>query len=129
MVLLCCQIPEKNNILESSSNNLPPNYDMGRLRAEHAHNILIKMKELGLPESFDDSLASLCTDVADLISALNKVTLISEKITAKNTDQWESVAECLADMLAEIEHIDWHTSSIKNPLKEIAEYSYNFLSD
>ena len=50
------------------STEVSANLAQARQNAEMAHRILIKFKEMDLPESLDEELSKLCTDLGDMWS-------------------------------------------------------------
>ena len=96
---------------------------MARQAAIMAHNIVIKFKEMGLPEELDSDLASLCTDLGDIWSAQNTLNNLLENFF-KSPREWGSVGDQLVDMRACIDHIDWHLKSIRRPMNNLTHHAY-----
>ena len=86
--------------------------------------MVIKFKEMGLPEELDPELASLSTDLGDLWSAQHSLTAQLESLL-KPPKEWRSVGDHLADLKSSIEHMAWHLSSIRRPLNRIANFAYH----
>ena len=112
---------EDNN--EHTPGELEPNIQLAREAAIMAHNIVIKFKEMGLPESLDSDLASMCTDLGDIWSAQNALGNLLETFF-KSPQEWGSVGDQLVDMRACIDHIDWHLKSIRRPMNSLTHYAY-----
>ena len=107
----------------SGDSGIEPDFDRAREAALLAHGVVIKFKEMGLPEELDPELASLSTDLGDLWSAQHSLTAQMESFL-KPTEDWRSVGDHLADMKSSIEHMAWHVSSIRRPLNRIANFAY-----
>ena len=106
---------------------IEPDFDRARQAALLAHGVVIKFKEMGLPEELDPELASLSTDLGDLWSAQHSLTAQLEsflKPPPKPLKDWRSVGDHLADLKSSIEHMAWHVSSIRRPLNRIATFAY-----
>ena len=101
-----------------------PNLDHARRRSGLAHRILVKLKTIGSEDRYDDELAKLCTDVADLWGAQLVFGEILNRFL-EESDQWDSIGDDFVDMLSSVEHMSWHIDSIKKPLATIVEYSYS----
>ncbi len=107
---------------------MEPDLDRARQAALLAHGVVIKFKEMGLPEELDSELASLSTDLGDLWSAQHSLTAQLEsflKPPPKLPKDWRSVGDHLADMKSSIEHMAWHVSSVRRPLNRIANFAYH----
>ncbi len=92
-----------------------------------AHGVVIKFKEMGLPEELDPELASLSTDLGDLWGAQHSLTAQLEsflKPPAEPSKDWRSAGDHLADLKSSIEHMAWHVSSVRRPLNRIANFAY-----
>ncbi len=92
-----------------------------------AHGVVIKFKEMGLPEELDPELASLSTDLGDLWGAQHALTAQLEsflKPPPNPPKDWRSVGDHPADLKSSIEHMAWHVNSIRRPLNRIANFAY-----
>ena len=98
--------------------------NQARRTAVMAHNVVIRMRELGLPDTLDNELASVSTDLGDLWGAQKEFTDHLHNMLKASHD-WDSVGDSLVDMRASIEHIAWHLDSIREPLTKLAEYAYS----
>ncbi len=103
---------------------IEPDLDRARQAALLAHGVIIKFKEMGLPEELDPELASLSTDLGDLWSAQHSLTAQLESFL-KPPEDWRSVGDHLADMKSSIEHMAWHVSSVRRPLNRIVNFAYH----
>ena len=102
--------------------------NQARRTAVMAHNVVIRMREMGLPDSLDAELASVSTDLGDLWGAQKEFTDHLHNML-KTSHDWDSIGDSLVDMRASIEHIAWHLESIREPLTRLAEYAYSQGSD
>ena len=73
-----------------------------REKAVKAHSVVIKFKELGLPEDMDSELDKLINRSGD----------------------WAQVANTMVDIQARLDHLAWHVKSIRRPLNRLTTYSY-----
>ncbi len=94
-----------------------------RMTAVMAHNVVIKLKEMGLPDRLDDDLARLSTDLADLWNAQQQLASRVEGFL-RSGDGWEAAADCLVDLKAVLAHVGWHLSSVNRPITRIAQFAY-----
>lgn len=113
----------KPNTSKSPVPDLEPNMAQARQTAVMAHNVVIKLKEMGLPDMFDENLAKLSTDLGDLWNAQRQLTSRMENFLNSGSD-WETTAETLVDLKATLDHIRWHLRSVKHPMKQITEFAY-----
>ena len=108
---------------EFGDDGIAPDLDRARQAALVAHGVVIKFKEMGLPEELDPELASLSTDLGDLWGAQHSLTAQLESFL-KPPEDWRSVGDHLADLKSSIEHMAWHVNSIRRPLNRIANFAY-----
>ena len=78
-----------------------PDLDHARRRSGLAHRILVKLKTIGSEEHYDDELAKLCTDVADLWGAQLVFGEILNRFL-EESDQWDSIGDDFVDMLSSV---------------------------
>ena len=103
---------------------LQPGLSKPRQVAELAHNILVKFKEMELPDHLDDQLAILCTDLSDFWSASKD--LENKLLILLNEEhEWGSIGETLVDIRSIIDHLDRHVKSVKKPINIITNFSYS----
>lgn len=107
---------------------LEPALEQARQTAHKAHGVVIKLKEMGLPQEFDKELASLSTDLGDLWSAQKT---LAERLDAfmKSPEDWNAVGDCLVDLRASLDHVAWHLKSVRRPLTRITQYAYRKASE
>ena len=108
---------------DDNKQGLEPALDQARRTADVAHSVLVKLKEMGLPEDLDEELASLCTDLGDLWSAERALVECLDGFL-KSTGDWEAVGESLVDVRASVDHITWHITSVRRPLTRITQFAY-----
>ena len=112
----------------SVATEMEADLNQARRTAVMAHNVVIRLRELGLPEALDAELASVSTDLGDLWGAQKEFTDHLHGML-KTSHDWDSVGDSLVDMRASIEHIAWHLESIREPLTRLAEYAYSQAHD
>ena len=103
---------------------LQPGYNKPREVAELAHKILVKFKEMELPDDFDEQLGILSTDLSDFWSA-SKDLENKLRILLNEEHQWDSIGETLVDIRSIIDHFDRHVKSVKKPINTITNFSYS----
>ena len=108
---------------DDNKEELKPNMEQAKQTALVAHDVVIKLKEMGLPEAMDKELASLSTDLGDLWSA-QKALVDRLEGFLKSPRDWETVGDHLVDLRAGIDHIAWHLNSVRRPLYRIAQFAY-----
>ena len=108
---------------DSTDRGLEPDMELARRKAHMAHLVVVKLKEMGLPDSLDSELASLSTDLGDLWSTQKEFAGRLEG-QLKSHGDWEEVADYLVDLRAEIDHIEWHLKSVRRPLNRLTHYAY-----
>ena len=94
-----------------------------RRNALKAHAVVIKLKEMGLPEELDEELASLSTDLGDLWSANMRLAEQLDLFLNVPSD-WGEIGDRMADMKASIDHMAWHVDSVRGPLDRVAAFAY-----
>ncbi len=100
-----------------------PELDGAKRGSVLAHGVVIKMKEMGLPDDLDGQLSQLCTDIADLWSAQNTLSRQVENFL-KSRDDWEAVGDQLVDLRSTIDHMAWHMKGIRRPMGQITRWAY-----
>ncbi len=103
--------------------NLEPDLAQARQTALMAHAVVIRLKEMGLPEEFDEALGTVSTDLGDIWGAQKEIATRLQYLV-DNADNWESVANCLVDLRAAIDHISAHVDTAKEPIQQLAQYAY-----
>ena len=100
-----------------------PDLAQARRNAIKAHAVVIKLKEMGLPQGLDEDLASLSTDLGDLWAANMRLTEQLDLFLSAPSD-WGEIGDRMADLKAGIDHMAWHVDSIRGPLDRIAAFAY-----
>ena len=100
-----------------------PDLAQARQTALRAHAVIVKLKEMGLPDELDAELAALSTDLGDLWGGQ---AVVAERIAAllESPHDWEAVGDRLVDLRAAIEHVAWHVKSANAPAGRIARFAY-----
>ena len=99
-----------------------PRLQQARDASLMAHAVLVKLKELGLPEDLDDALGRLCTDLGDLWNAQKALTDQLESFLS--SDEWNDVGDNLVDLRSSIDHMAWHMKSVRRPMGQITRFAY-----
>ena len=100
-----------------------PEVVQARRAAIMAHSVVIKLKEMGLPDDLDGQLSRLCTDLGDLWSAQNTLARQVEAFL-KAPDDWDAVGDTLVDLRTTIDHMAWHMKDIRRPMGHITRWVY-----
>jgi hypothetical protein len=103
--------------------NISANLSQAQQNSVMAHRILVKFKEMDLPEELDKELSKLCTDLGDMWSAQMVFTEKLSELLEVEMD-WAMAGDYLADIKSQIDHIAWHVESVMDPIIKIAEYAY-----
>lgn len=113
-----------NTPVENLGNDsVAPNLERARRTALVAHSIVIKLKEMGLPDSLEMDLAALSTDLADIWGAQAALSEQLEKLVGSPGD-WNSVGESLVDLKALVSHINLHGKHVRKPINKITLFAY-----
>ena len=112
----------------TATTEMEADLNQARRTAVMAHNVVIRLRELGLPDTLDAELANVSTDLGDLWGAQKEFTDHLHNML-KTSHDWDSIGDSLVDMRASIEHIAWHLESIREPLTRLAEYAYSQAQD
>ena len=100
-----------------------PALEQARRASVVAHSIVIKLKEMGLPDEMDEDLSQFCTDLGDLWSA--QMTLATQVETfLKKPHDAEKAGDDLVDLRSTIEHMAWHMKTISQPMDNITSWVY-----
>ena len=100
-----------------------PDLDQAKRGSTLAHGVVIKLKEMGLPDDMDEHLSKLCTDLADLYSAQRLLTTQVEAFL-KSENDWDAVGDNLVDIRATIDHMQWHMKGVRRPMTQITRWAY-----
>ena len=98
-----------------------------RQTALRAHAVIVKLKEMGLPDELDADLATLSTDLGDIWHA-EAVLAQQMRSLLESSQDWESVGDRLVDLRATLDHVAWHVKSARRPVSKIARYAYREVS-
>lgn len=101
-----------------------PELEEARLAGLMAHNFVIKLKEMGLPDEMDGPLSQMCTDLGHLWGAQGDLARQMEAFL-KSPSEWGAAGDCLVDLNATIEHIAWHMKGVREPMERITEWAYD----
>ena len=106
------------------SDPLEANLELARQAALTAHDVVIRLKEMGLPDELNKELAALSTDLGDLWGA--QKTLEHQLQRLLDSDgEWESVGDNLVDLRTTIDHIKLHAKSVRGPISDLAAFAYD----
>ena len=101
-----------------------PALEQARRASAVAHSVVIKLKEMGLPDEMDEDLSQLCTDLGDLWSA--QLTLASQvENFLKKPHSSQKAGDDLVDLKATIDHMAWHLKNIGQPMDNITNWAYS----
>ena len=113
-----------NNEYAAMAQELEADLNQARRVAVMAHNVVIRLKMMGLPADLEGDLARVGTDLGDLWGAQKEFT-DSLHDMMKNSHDWDAIGDSLVDMRSSIDHIAWHIESVREPLARITEYAYS----
>ena len=105
-----------------------PDLEKARRTALVAHSVIAKLKEMGLPDRFDQDLAIMSTGLGDLWGAQKELADRLEGFMGSRQD-WESTGDLLVDLRATIDHIGAHARSVRRPMDRIARFAYRRASN
>ena len=100
-----------------------PNLKRARRAALVAHEVVIKLKESGIPIELDTQLGALSADLGDLYGAQEELVERLERLTHSPKD-WDAIGDCLVDLKMTINHISVHAKSVQQPITEITNFAY-----
>ena len=103
--------------------DITPDLPHARQAALMAHAIVIRLKEMGLPEELDEDLGTLCTDLGDIWAAHKTLSARLDDLV-ESADDWEAAADCLVDLRATIDHIGTHVETAGESIDRVALYAY-----
>jgi len=113
----------EGNVSEELS--IQGNLDLARLRAEKAHQILVKFKQCHLPETYDLQLAQFCTSLSDIVFAHENLNNCIDSFFQNDTKNALQIGDLITDMIVELDHLNWHTNNVLSEAKDIAQYFYS----
>ena len=111
-----------------SDGAMEPDLDQARQSALVAHNVIVKLKEMGLPGGFDEELATMSTDLGDLWGAQKALADRLDEFLRTPTD-WEAVGDSLLDLRAILDHMGWHAKSARRPMSRVVRFAYKQASE
>ena len=100
-----------------------PDLEQARRTATVAHEVVIKLKAMGLPSDLDDELTAVSTDLGDLWAAQKQLADRLESFLS-SSGGWESVGDSLIDLRATADHVGWHARSLRRAANKVAQYAY-----
>lgn len=100
-----------------------PNIERARRAALVAHDVVIKLKESGLPVDLDADLGALSADLGDLWGAQQELAERLEGLT-RSPGRWGSIGDYLVDLRTTIDHIGAHARSVRRPMTRITRFAY-----
>ena len=112
-----------NEDLEIEGDSMAPDRAQARRTALIAHGVITKFKEMGLPDDFDEDLAVLGTDLADIWIAEKRLSEQMEQLSGSSKD-WGVVGDQLVDLRVGIDHLAWHVKSVRRSMTKIARFAY-----
>ena len=115
---------ESESISISAHLEREPNLEQARRASAMAHQVVIKLKEMGLPDEMDGDLSKFCTDLGDLWSAQNALAKQVESFL-KSRGDWNDVGDGIADLQATVEHLAWHAEGVRAPMQNLALWAYS----
>ena len=108
---------------QNRENAFQPDLKRARRAALVAHQVVIKLKESGIPIELDTHLGALSADLGDLYGAQEELVERLERLT-HSPKEWDSIGDCLVDLKMTINHIAVHAKSIQRPITKITEFAY-----
>mgnify|MGYP001187976627 CR=1 FL=1 len=109
--------------IDLSKTDLEPDKMKSQRAALMAHAAVVKLKKMGLPPDLDEQLSLLSTDLAHLYNAQEELGVRIENFLKSDSD-WQDLGDDLVDMRVIIDHLFGHASSIRRPLRRLAQYAY-----
>ena len=100
-----------------------PDVELARRMAAAAHRVVITLQETGLPDSLNDDLATVSTDLGGLWAAHHALNSQLEALFDCKGD-WEALADCLVDLGSSIDHIALHLKNVRGPLGRLNRFAY-----
>ncbi len=101
-----------------------PNLEHARRVALVAHNLVVKLKMMGMPDEMDGDLSKFCTDLGDIWGAQDALAKQLEALM-KSPGDWSAVGDGIADLQTTVEHLAWHAEGIRAPMEKLALWAYS----
>ena len=108
----------------SESMEREPDLAQARRAALMAHHMIVKMKEMGMPDEMDEPLSQFGTDLGDLWSAQSVLAKQMEAFLKSDDAGWSDAGDAIADMQATVEHMARHIQSVRAPMERVALWAY-----
>lgn len=101
-----------------------PDLEQARRTALMAHQVVVKLKKMGMPDDMDEPLSQLGVDLGDLWGAQSVLAKQLEAFIKSPAGDWSAVGDGVADMRSTIEHMAFHLQSVRAPMERIALWAY-----
>ena len=102
-----------------------PDLAQARRAALMAHHVIVRLKEMGMPDEMDEPLSQFGVDLGDLWSAQSELAKQVEAfLKFPNGADWSDVGDTVGDMQATIEHMARHIQSVRAPMERVALWAY-----
>ena len=100
-----------------------PDLEQARRAALMAHQAVVKLKKMGMPDEMDEPLSRFCVDLGDVWSAQS---VLAKQIEAflKSPDDWSEMGDRVADIRSTMEHMAWHLQRARAPIERVALWAY-----
>ena len=100
-----------------------PDLEQARRAALMAHQAVVKLKKMGMPDEMDEPLSRFCVDLGDVWSSQS---VLAKQIEAflKSPDDWSEMGDRVADIQSTMEHMAWHLQSARAPIERVALWAY-----
>ena len=108
----------------SESMEREPDLRQARRAALMAHHMIVKLKEMGMPDEMDGPLSQFGTDLGDLWSAQSILAKQMESFLKSDDMGWSAAGDAIADMQATVEHMARHIQSVRAPMERVALWAY-----
>ena len=108
----------------SESMEREPDLHKARRAALMAHHMIVKLKEMGMPDDMDGPLSQFGTDLGDLWSAQSVLAKQMEAFLKSGDMGWSAAGDAIADMQATVEHMARHIQNIRAPMERVALWAY-----
>ena len=108
---------------KDGENAVQPDMERARRTALMAHSVVIRLKEMGLPDELDADLGALSADLGDLWGAQRELADRLEGL-ARSPQSWGAIGDYLVDLKATIDHMGAHARSIRRPMNRITRFAY-----
>ena len=100
-----------------------PDLEQARRAALMAHQSVVKLKKMGLPDEMDEHLSNFGVNLGDLWSAQSVLAKQMEAFI-KSANDWNAVGDAIADLQATVEHVARHAEGARAPMEALALWAY-----